>query len=312
MRSVTTVGGAVFAFAVAALRREELRPPREPMGLANGLRDVEFRRVHGVQHPGAGLAERVGGGDRHLHPADLGRRAGLAAAGRAPDDPARRRHGAGAGWASRCWSGSARCRRAGASCRASAAGLLAAAIFGLGTVVAKRHRLALPPVTSVAWQAAIGAIPLLVLALWERPDWSAVTPVAWLCCRYIMVMPLTVAYLAWFRALRFVPASTAATMVLISPLVGRVRLGAAAGRPDGAAAIAGGGGDADRGRAGGAGVNRDLSSPVGRPPGRGRPARTKRRPRTGAGRRSACSREPSRLTPPPTLSDKGRGDFLTN
>ena len=83
-------------------------------------------------------------------------------------------------------------------------GLLAAAIFGLGTVVSKRRPLALPPVTSVAWQATIGAVPLLMLALWEHPQWNAVTPVGWMCCCYIMVLPMTVAYLAWFRALRFV------------------------------------------------------------------------------------------------------------
>ncbi|MBN8907339.1 MAG: EamA family transporter, partial [Rhodospirillales bacterium] len=32
--------------------------------------------------------------------------------------------------------------------------------------------------------------------------------------------PMTVSYLAWFRALRLVPASTAATTVLLSPLIG--------------------------------------------------------------------------------------------
>lgn len=37
---------------------------------------------------------------------------------------------------------------------------------------------------------------------------------------YVATIPLTVAYLAWFRALRFVPASMAATTVLVSPVVG--------------------------------------------------------------------------------------------
>ena len=36
---------------------------------------------------------------------------------------------------------------------------------------------------------------------------------------------MTAAYLAWFRALRMVPASTAAAAVLISPLVGVIGSG---------------------------------------------------------------------------------------
>jgi len=99
-------------------------------------------------------------------------------------------------------------------------GFSAAILFALGTVIAKRHPLALPPVTGVAWQAGIGTVPLVVWALFEHPQWERVTPMGFVAGGYIAVMPLTVAYLAWFRALRFVPASLAATTVLISPLVG--------------------------------------------------------------------------------------------
>ncbi len=98
--------------------------------------------------------------------------------------------------------------------------LVAAVLFGLGTVLAKRKPLALPPATSVAWQVAFGTAVLLVLALFETPDWSRVTPAGWACICYIATIPMTVAYLAWFRALRLVPASMAATTVLVSPMVG--------------------------------------------------------------------------------------------
>jgi len=98
--------------------------------------------------------------------------------------------------------------------------LIAAVLFGLGTVLAKRTPLALPPATSVAWQVAIGTAVLLVLAAFETPDWSRVTPAGWACVTYVATIPMTVAYLAWFRALRFVPASVAATTVLVSPMVG--------------------------------------------------------------------------------------------
>ena len=93
-------------------------------------------------------------------------------------------------------------------------------LFGLGTVISKRRPLTLPPLTSVAWQAALGVLPVGLLAQSETPDWSRVTPLGWAAVGYVAVLPLTVAYVAWFRALRLVPASTAATTVLISPLIG--------------------------------------------------------------------------------------------
>jgi probable blue pigment (indigoidine) exporter len=102
----------------------------------------------------------------------------------------------------------------------AATGFVAAWLFGLGTVVAKKHPLRLPPATSVAWQAALGTVPVALLALREHPVWSGVTPIGWGAVAYMSTIPLTVAYLAWFRALRLVPASTAATTVLVSPMVG--------------------------------------------------------------------------------------------
>jgi drug/metabolite transporter (DMT)-like permease len=87
-------------------------------------------------------------------------------------------------------------------------------------VIAKRHPLAMPPAAGVAWQASIGTIPVALLSLFEHPVWSGVTPRGWAAALYIGTIPLTVAYLAWFRALRLVPASTAAATVLVSPVMG--------------------------------------------------------------------------------------------
>ena len=66
----------------------------------------------------------------------------------------------------------------------------------------------------------LGTIPVLVLAQWEHPVWGGVTHGGWASIAYISSLPLSVAYLAWFRALKLVPASTAATTVLVSPMVG--------------------------------------------------------------------------------------------
>ncbi len=102
----------------------------------------------------------------------------------------------------------------------AAMALMAAWLFGVGTVIAKKHPLRLPPATNVAWQGSIGTLPVLVLAQWEHPVWSGVSRFGWVSILYISTLPLTVAYLAWFRALRLVPASTAATTVLVSPMIG--------------------------------------------------------------------------------------------
>jgi drug/metabolite transporter (DMT)-like permease len=103
--------------------------------------------------------------------------------------------------------------------------LAAAILFGLGTVLAKKKPLRLPPTTSVAWQAMLGMVLIVSLAGFEHPDWGNVTAGGWVSIAYISTIPLTVAYLAWFRALRMVPASTAATTVLVSPLVGVIGSG---------------------------------------------------------------------------------------
>ena len=103
--------------------------------------------------------------------------------------------------------------------------LAAAFCFGLGTVLAKKHPLRLPPATGAAWQALMGMLLVVVLASFEHPRWGNVTAEGWASIAFIAAIPLSVAYLTWFRALRLVPASTAATTVLLSPVVGVIGSG---------------------------------------------------------------------------------------
>jgi probable blue pigment (indigoidine) exporter len=108
---------------------------------------------------------------------------------------------------------------------AAAMGLAAAVLFGLGTVMAKKKPLRLPPAASVGWQALLGMVLVVALAGFEHPDWARVSAAGWVSIAYISTVPMTIAYLAWFRALRMVPASTAATTVLLSPMVGVIGSG---------------------------------------------------------------------------------------
>lgn len=118
-------------------------------------------------------------------------------------------------------------------------GFAAAFLFALGAVIAKRQPLRLSPVTGIVWQVAFGAIPALVLAAGlEHPVLARLTPLAWIAFAYIAILPMTIGYLTWFRALRLLPASIAATGVLISPLVGVLSSALLLGDPLGARQIA--------------------------------------------------------------------------
>ncbi len=108
---------------------------------------------------------------------------------------------------------------------------LAAILFALGTVLVKRRPLAMPPVSGVAWQALLGGLPVLALAAFEHPAFTLVPALGWAGLAYSAVLPMTLGYLTWFRALRLLPAATAATSVLLAPTVGVIGSAAMLGNP---------------------------------------------------------------------------------
>ena len=110
--------------------------------------------------------------------------------------------------------------------------LTAAVLFSLGTVVGKRWPVGLPPASSAAWQMALGCAPLLVAAiLVERPDPSGFSARTWWLLLYGGLGPLGLCYLAWFAALRRLPASAAAAGTLLTPVVGVVSAALFLGEP---------------------------------------------------------------------------------
>jgi drug/metabolite transporter (DMT)-like permease len=97
--------------------------------------------------------------------------------------------------------------------------LSAAILFALGTIVV--GPLALPSFTSLAWQLAIGCIPMVVFGLlFEKPDLSAVTPLGWTLMAYMTIAPMGICYMTWFAALRRLPPATASVATLLTPVVG--------------------------------------------------------------------------------------------
>ena len=101
--------------------------------------------------------------------------------------------------------------------------LLGAFGFALGTVLAKRFRLALPLVTSSAWQIGIGCVPVALLGLaFEAPHFAALSWTGWALLTYIVLVPFCVAYLCWFAALKILPAAVAAIGTMAVPVIGVV------------------------------------------------------------------------------------------
>jgi drug/metabolite transporter (DMT)-like permease len=115
-----------------------------------------------------------------------------------------------------------------------ACALAAAILFSAGTVAAKRWPLGLPPASAAAWQIALGVAPLgLGALLVEAPDFSALSAVDWGLLAYGGAGPLGLCYLAWFAALRRLPAAAAASGTLGTPIVGVLAAAALLGEPFG-------------------------------------------------------------------------------
>lgn len=108
----------------------------------------------------------------------------------------------------------------------------AAVAFALGAVLAKRRPLALPPNASVAWQLFLGCAPLALLSLLaEEVRWGALSATAWFCFVWMALVPLAMAYVCWFAALRRLPAGTAALGTLLVPAIGTAGAALLLGEP---------------------------------------------------------------------------------
>ena len=93
--------------------------------------------------------------------------------------------------------------------------------FALGTVLAKRLPLKLPPITAAAWQIGIGCFPIALAGLAiETTHVERLTPFDWSLLFYATVIQFCVAYVSWFAALARLPASIAAIGTMAVPVIG--------------------------------------------------------------------------------------------
>jgi drug/metabolite transporter (DMT)-like permease len=117
--------------------------------------------------------------------------------------------------------------------------LVGAMAFALGTVLAKKLPLPLPPIPAAAWQIGIGCFPIAVIGLLiDTSHWNAVTQTGWLLLFYSTVIQFCVAYVSWFAALARLPASVAAIGTMAVPVIGVMASAVALHEPLGPGQIA--------------------------------------------------------------------------
>ncbi|HTB05066.1 MAG TPA: DMT family transporter [Bradyrhizobium sp.] len=95
--------------------------------------------------------------------------------------------------------------------------------FAVGTVLAKRLPLNLPPITTAAWQIGIGCLPVALVGLAiEKTDLGALSDTGRWLLVYSILGQFCIAYVAWFTALARLPASVAAIGTMAVPVIGVV------------------------------------------------------------------------------------------
>ncbi len=111
--------------------------------------------------------------------------------------------------------------------------------FALGTVLAKKLPIHLPPIPAAAWQIGIGCLPVAIAGLLiETTHLERVTPLGWWLLTYSTVIQFCVAYLSWFAALARLPASVAAIGTMAVPVISVVTSALALREPLGPVQIA--------------------------------------------------------------------------
>ncbi|MGA7993785.1 MAG: DMT family transporter [Bradyrhizobium sp.] len=111
--------------------------------------------------------------------------------------------------------------------------------FAVGTVLAKKLPLSLPPLSAAAWQIGIGCFPIVIIGLLiEKADAGGITRLGWILLVYSTVIQFCVAYVSWFAALARLPASVAAIGTMAVPVIGVVTAAVALHEPLGPGQIA--------------------------------------------------------------------------
>ncbi len=110
--------------------------------------------------------------------------------------------------------------------------LIAALLFALGAVLAKRRPIALRPLPGAVWQIGLGCFPVALIGiLFEHPHFGGMSTLGWALFGFSTIFQGAIGYACWFAALERLPASTAAVGTLIVPVIGVVASAISLGEP---------------------------------------------------------------------------------
>ena len=88
--------------------------------------------------------------------------------------------------------------------------------------------------TVQSWQVGLGALPMVLLGLvFERAALGWLDPLGWALLVYMTLVPMAACYVTWFATLRHLPPTTAATGMLLVPLIGVTSAALLLGEPFG-------------------------------------------------------------------------------
>ncbi len=99
--------------------------------------------------------------------------------------------------------------------------LIAAAAWGLGTVLMKRTRLDMPTISLTFWMLALTTVVMLVLSLLlEQSQWRMPNAIEWAGIVYNAAIIFGFAHVVWFRLARLLPPVVSSLSVMFIPVVG--------------------------------------------------------------------------------------------
>lgn len=99
--------------------------------------------------------------------------------------------------------------------------LIAAATWGWGTVLMRRHVLDVSTVTLGFWMLA-AAIPVAIVTTlaFEIPQWRWPTPTEWLAIVYNIFVAIAFCHIVWFHLARLLPPAASGLSVMMIPVIG--------------------------------------------------------------------------------------------
>jgi drug/metabolite transporter (DMT)-like permease len=99
--------------------------------------------------------------------------------------------------------------------------LIAAAAWGLGTVLMKRTRLEMPTISLTFWMLSLTTVVMIVLSLlFERSQWRMPNAIEWAGIVYNAAIIFGFAHVVWFRLARLLPPVVSSLSVMFIPVVG--------------------------------------------------------------------------------------------